>query len=54
MLEKSAVGETKIKKTKFCFVFFGRQPMGSAGGFDKHRIKKPWPKLEIKVCQKLT
>ena len=38
----------EIKKREFCFLFFGRQSTGSAGGFDKHRIKKPWPYLPIK------
>ena len=44
---KSAVGEMEIKKREFGFLFFGRQCTGSAGGFDKHRIKKPWPKVKI-------
>ena len=45
---KSAVGEMEIKKREFCFLFFGRQCTGSAGGFDKHTIKKPWPYGESK------
>ena len=38
---ESAVGK-KIKIEVF-FLFFERQCIGSSGGFDKHRIKKPWP-----------
>ena len=38
---ESAVGK-KIKIEIF-FLFFERQCTGSASGFDKHRIKKPWP-----------
>ena len=39
---ESAVGE-KIKRG-VCISFFGWQCIGSGGGFDKHRIIKPWPK----------
>ena len=39
MLE-SVVGEKKIE---VYFLFFGWQSMSVGGGFDKHKIKKPWP-----------
>ena len=39
MFPKSAVGET-TKEREFGVLFFGRQSIGSPGGFNKRTIKK--------------
>ena len=45
MALKPVVGKIQIKKTEFSFLFFGWQSIASAGGFDKHRIKRPRPNV---------
>ena len=44
---ESAVGKKIILEV--CFLFFGRQCIGYGGGFDKYRIKKPWPKRLLRL-----
>ena len=42
----SPVGEIQIEKRDFSFLFLELQSVASAGDFDKHRIKRPWPNEE--------
>ena len=52
LLSKTEIDSAVFKKIKIevFFLFFERHCIGSGGGFDKHRIKKPWPYWYSRQC----